>query len=139
MARDGGVFAFGDAAYLGSMGGKATSTQASSAWRATPSGHGYWLVGSDGGIFAFGDAPYEGSVAGLDLAQPVLGVARTPTGHGYWLVAKDGGVFAEGDARFFGSLGGIGARRSGGRPGGPAGWHRLLGHRQRRDGHAFGS
>jgi subtilase family serine protease len=28
----------------------------------TPTGHGYWLIGSDGGVFSFGDAAFEGSV-----------------------------------------------------------------------------
>ncbi len=59
VASDGGIFAFGDAAFDGSMGGQplqrpivGTSTAAA----------GYWMVAADGGIFAF-DAPFYGSPA----------------------------------------------------------------------------
>ena len=83
------------------------STSRSSAWPATPDGHGYWLVASDGGIFSFGDAPFYGSTGGLTLNRPVVGMASTPDGRGYWLVASDGGVFAFGDAPFYGSPGGL--------------------------------
>ncbi len=73
---------------------------------ATPTGKGYWLVGSDGGVFAFGDAAFCGSMGGSHLRRPIVGIAATPTGKGYWLVGSDGGVFAFGDATFRGSLGG---------------------------------
>jgi hypothetical protein len=33
------------------------------AMASTPTGKGYWLVGSDGGIFTFGDAQFYGSAA----------------------------------------------------------------------------
>ena len=55
VARDGGIFNFGDAAFLGSMGG-AHLNQPIVAMAAMPSGQGYWLVASDGGLFNFGDA-----------------------------------------------------------------------------------
>jgi hypothetical protein len=73
------------------------------AMTATPSGQGFWLVGSDGGVFTFGDAGFFGSEAGHPLNAPVVGMAATPSGHGYWLVAADGGVFSFGDAGFLGS------------------------------------
>jgi len=60
-ARDGGVFAFGDAGFFGSMGGKALNAPVVGI-ASTPSGKGYWEVASDGGVFAFGDALYHGSV-----------------------------------------------------------------------------
>ena len=60
MAADGGVFAFGDAAFLGSMGGKQL-TQPVVGMAASPDGKGYWLVAADGGVFAFGDAAFYGS------------------------------------------------------------------------------
>ena len=50
-AADGGVFAFGDAAFYGSMGGKHLNRPIVG-MAATPTGKGYWLVASDGGIFA---------------------------------------------------------------------------------------
>ena len=73
---------------------------------ATPSGHGYWLVGSDGGVFTFGSARFFGSTGGMHLNQPIVGMAATPTGHGYWLVASDGGIFTNGSAHYYGSTGG---------------------------------
>ena len=53
---------------------------------ATPSGHGYWMVGSDGGIFSFGDAVFYGSMGGQRLNKPVTSMAPDPDGSGYWLV-----------------------------------------------------
>jgi hypothetical protein len=73
----------------------------------TPSGNGWWEVGSDGGIFTFGDAQYLGSTGAMHLNQPIVGMASTPSGHGYWLVARDGGIFTFGDAGYFGSTGAI--------------------------------
>ncbi len=103
-ASDGGIFTYGDAAFLGSTGdlklNKPIVTMA-----ATPSREGYWLVASDGGIFTFGDAGFFGSAGDLVLNSPVVGMVPTRTGLGYWLVASDGGIFAFGDALFFGSTG----------------------------------
>jgi hypothetical protein len=79
VAADGGIFAFGDAPFYGSMGGQvlnqpivgmATPTPKSRAVSAgtttvpTPpvASPGYWLVASDGGIFSF-DTPFYGSPA----------------------------------------------------------------------------
>ena len=55
VAADGGIFAFGDSAFLGSTGALRLAKPIVGL-AATPSGQGYWLVASDGGIFAFGDA-----------------------------------------------------------------------------------
>ena len=79
----------------------------SSGSRATPDGHGYWLVAADGGVFTFGDALFYGSLGNLALNAPIVGISATPDGHGYWLVAADGGVFTFGDAPFDGSLGNL--------------------------------
>src|SRR5450759_1004552 len=108
---DGGVFAFGDAAFYGSMGGRTLAAPVVS-MAATPDGNGYWLVGSDGGVFAFGDAAYGRSMADSVLAKPVVGIAANPSGPGYWLAAGDGGVFALGGAPFLGSMGGLPLARS---------------------------
>ncbi|HVL91940.1 MAG TPA: hypothetical protein VM264_01200, partial [Acidimicrobiales bacterium] len=105
-AADGGVFAFGQAEFFGSMGG-ARLNRPIVGMAPTPSGRGYWLVAADGGIFAFGDARFLGSTGGLRLNSPVVGMARSPSGAGYWLVAADGGIFAFGDARFQGSTGAL--------------------------------
>ena len=106
VAADGGIFAFGDAGFHGSMGG-ATSISRSSAWPHTGDGGGYWMVASDGGIFAFGDAAFFGSTGNLTLQKPIVGMAPTHDGGGYWMVASDGGIFAYGNAGFYGSLGNV--------------------------------
>ncbi|MDP9403790.1 MAG: hypothetical protein M3P85_10810 [Actinomycetota bacterium] len=106
VARDGGVFAFGAAEFLGSTG-NIRLNQPIVGMAETPSGNGYWMVASDGGVFAFGDARFFGSTGSIRLNQPVVGMAATPSGNGYWLVARDGGIFAFGDARFAGSTGAV--------------------------------
>jgi hypothetical protein len=105
VASDGGIFAFGDAGFYGSMGGHVLARPIVG-MAATPDGKGYWMVASDGGIFAFGDAGFYGSMGGHVLARPVVGMASTPDGKGYWEVASDGAVYAFGDAGFFGSTAG---------------------------------
>ncbi|MHB1583948.1 MAG: NHL repeat-containing protein, partial [Acidimicrobiales bacterium] len=105
VATDGGLFAFGDAAFYGSMGGQHLVAPIVGI-AATPDGHGYWEVAADGGLFAFGDAAFYGSMGGKHLVAPIVGIAATPDGHGYWEVAADGGLFAFGDAAFYGSMGG---------------------------------
>ncbi|MCZ7528707.1 MAG: hypothetical protein M5U14_21445 [Acidimicrobiia bacterium] len=106
VASDGGVFAFGDASFLGSTGAVRLN-EPIVGMAATPSGEGYWLVASDGGVFAFGDASFLGSTGAVRLNEPIVGMAATPSGEGYWLVASDGGVFAFGDASFLGSTGAV--------------------------------
>ena len=59
VASDGGIFAFGDAAFHGSAGNLALAAPIVG-MTIDPSTGGYWLVGSDGGIFAF-DAPFYGA------------------------------------------------------------------------------
>ena len=66
VASDGGIFAFGDAGFYGSMGGKPLNAGVVGI-AATPDGKGYWEVASDGGIFAFGDAGFYGSMGGKSL------------------------------------------------------------------------
>jgi hypothetical protein len=97
LGADGAMFAFGDAALVGSTG-SIHLNQPIVGMAATPSGKGYWLVAADGGVFAFGDAAFVGSTGSIHLNQPIVGMAATPSGKGYWLVAADGGVFAFGDA-----------------------------------------
>jgi hypothetical protein len=101
-ASDGGIFAFGGAAFLGSMGGHHLN-QAIVGMASTPSGNGYWLVARDGGIFAYGDARFFGSTGSIRLNSPIVGIGQAPSGGGYWLVAADGGLFGFGSAGFYGS------------------------------------
>ncbi len=105
-ASDGGIFAFGGAAYYGSTGGTILNKPVVGI-AATPNGAGYWEVASDGGIFAYGNAQFYGSTGSMVLNKPVVGMASTPSGAGYWLVASDGGIFSYGNAHFFGSTGGM--------------------------------
>ncbi len=105
VASDGGIFAFGDAGFLGSTGAIKLNSPIVGMAR-TVTGRGYWLVAADGGIFTFGDAAFLGSTGDRKLNSPIVGMAATGTGRGYWLVAADGGIFTFGDARFLGSAGG---------------------------------
>ncbi len=109
-ATDGGVFTFGNAGFLGSMGGTRL-VRPIVGMAATPSANGYWLVASDGGIFSYGDAAFHGSTGAIRLNQPIVGMAGTPTGAGYWMVASDGGIFTFGDATFYGSTGALALRQ----------------------------
>ncbi len=73
VAADGGLFAFGDARFYGSMGGRSLVAPIVG-MAATPDGGGYWEVAADGGLFAFGDARFYGSMGGSPLAKPVVAV-----------------------------------------------------------------
>ena len=76
MATDGGLFAFGDANFYGSMGGKPLNKPIVG-MAATPDGQGYWESATDGGIFSFGDAVFYGSTGNITLNKPVVGIAAT--------------------------------------------------------------
>src|SRR5664280_426927 len=78
-ASDGGVFAFGDAPFYGSMGGQHLNSPIV-AIQSTPDGKGYWLIAADGGIFSFGDAPFYGSTGSIHLVAPIVGMAAPLTG-----------------------------------------------------------
>ena len=106
VAKDGGIFSFGDAAFYGSTGAIRLN-QPIVGMASTPSGNGYWLVASDGGIFTFGDARFFGSTGNIKLNKPIVAMKSTPSGNGYWMVASDGGIFSFGDAAFHGSTGAI--------------------------------
>ena len=103
-AQSQSVFAYGDAAFLGSTG-TTQLNQLMVGIAATPSGNGYWTVAADGGIFSYGGAAFAGSMGGTRLNASMVGMAATPSGNGYWTVAADGGMFSFGDAQFFGSTG----------------------------------
>ncbi|HUP87699.1 MAG TPA: S8 family serine peptidase [Acidimicrobiales bacterium] len=106
VATDGGIFAFGNAGFLGSTGDIRLNSPIVGMAR-TVTGRGYWMVAADGGIFTFGNATFLGSTGDMKLNSPIVGMATTPSGKGYWLVAEDGGIFTFGDAGFFGSTGAI--------------------------------
>ena len=76
---DGGVFAFGDAGFFGSLPATGAHVRDVVGMAATADGGGYWLVGADGGVFAFGDARFHGSLAGLHAGPRWWGWRRRPT------------------------------------------------------------
>lgn len=59
VGSDGGVFAYGAAPFLGSLGGLVLTAPIASA-TATPDGRGYRLAGADGAVYCFGTATYHG-------------------------------------------------------------------------------
>jgi hypothetical protein len=73
-SADGGLFAAGNAPYLGSMVGQVLNNPIA-AIAASPDGAGYRLVGSDGGTFTFGNSEFEGSTGGQTLSAPIVGIA----------------------------------------------------------------
>ena len=103
VALDGGVFAFGDAQFRGSMGGAHLNLPVVGLVP-TADNSGYWLVAADGGVFAF-NARFLGSMGRVPLNQPIVGMAAY--GSGYMMVAQDGGIFDFSARPFFGSLGSV--------------------------------
>ena len=102
----GGGFPMADVLHM-AAGGTTETTGGAMAIRSTPSGGGYWIVGSDGGVFTYGDAPFYGSLGDVDLDAPIVDLEPTPDGGGYWLLGKDGGVFTFGNASFYGAATGL--------------------------------
>jgi hypothetical protein len=92
VASDGGIFAFGNAPFLGSTGcialdrpvvGMVVSPDATTVGTLTsciPPGYnlqpgGYMLVASDGGVFTFGNAVFAGSLPGSGIsAHDIVGM-----------------------------------------------------------------
>ena len=78
VARDGGIFAFGDARYFGS-GGRPGVRHRRGHGRRRPTARGYWMSNSVGQVFTFGDAPYFGDLfpRGIDVASGIAPTAPT--------------------------------------------------------------
>ena len=106
VASDGGIFSFGEAPFLGSMGNVVLNQTGGGDGGHAP-GNGYWMVASDGGIFSFGDAQFYGSMGGVISTSRWWGWPPPPRASGYWTVASDGGIFSFGDAQFYGSMGAV--------------------------------
>ena len=106
VASDGGIFAFGDAPFYGSMGASHLN-QPMMGMAPTPGGRGYWMVARDGGIFSFGDAGFYGSTGALGL-NDIVGMASSPSGRGYRFVSSTGHVYCYGDAPCYGDTWGRG-------------------------------
>jgi len=113
VSAGGGVFAFGEARFEGSLPGIHVRPLAPIVGVATlRTGGGYWLAGADGGVFSFGAAHFYGSLPERHVkpAGPVTGIAATPTGGGYWLVSSEGDVYGFGAAKSYGSPASSGAK-----------------------------
>ena len=103
VAADGGIFTFGDAPFLGSMGGQRLNAPVVG-MAATPIGPGLLAGGRRRGHLRLrGRRASTGRPVPSRLNQPVVGMAPYGDDAGYWLVAKDGGIFAFGGAPFLGS------------------------------------
>ena len=116
MASDGGIFAFGDAGFYGSIPGAGLHPAGSGLPHSlnapivgmVPSsdGGGYFMVSSDGGVFAFGDARFAGSCPGIGGCHgAAVAVMPDATGNGYWVVTSVGSVYPFGDAVNYGQPG----------------------------------
>jgi hypothetical protein len=108
VASDGGVFAFGDAPFVGSIPGLGLAPAGTVGGKhlnapivgmvPSASGTGDFMVGSDGGVFAF-NANFSGSCPGIGgCSGAAVGVAPDASGNGYWLVTATGHVYNFGDA-----------------------------------------
>jgi hypothetical protein len=117
VASDGGIFAFGDSGFFGSIPGVGISPAGTVGARRAldapivgmvPStdGGGYFMVAADGGVFAFGDAKFAGSCPGIGgCAGAAVSVLPDASGDGYWLVTATGNVYNFGDAPYYGAPG----------------------------------
>ncbi len=72
VAADGGVFAEGDAPFVGSAGGTRINKPAVGLFPSYD-GLGYSVVAQDGGVFNYGSARFFGSQGGRPLNKPVVG------------------------------------------------------------------
>jgi hypothetical protein len=73
VARDGGIFTFGDATFQGSLPGKGVLETAVELLP-SPSGGGYLIVTAQGHVHAFGDASSGGGPADVGGgASPAVG------------------------------------------------------------------
>jgi Bacterial Ig-like domain (group 3) len=106
VGSDGGVFAFGDARFVGSCPAIGGCQGSAVAVMPDASGNGYWVATSAGNVYAFGDASPYGAPG--NQGSPVTSAVRTPDGGGYWLVLANGTVYSYGDAKYLGGPSGLG-------------------------------
>src|SRR5262249_56853665 len=94
-ARDGGIFAYGDAPFRGS--GATEGLQAAVVdIAAPPSGAGYWLAQLDGQVSAYGVSDHShstGTGPGTGGSAPTVALFANPKGDGYWVVRGETQVF----------------------------------------------
>jgi len=106
VAADGGVFAFGDAAFEGSCPGIGGCAGTAVSVMPDATGGGYWLVTDTGYVYTFGNAANQGQPVDYNDGQPlpagaITSAVRTPDGAGYWILVEDGYVLPFGDANLY--------------------------------------
>jgi len=109
VGGDGGVYAFGDASFEGSLPGSGVTTTDVTSIAATPDDRGYWVLLGSGQVYNFGDAPDLASdsngIGPLTNFEPTFvydHIASTNTGQGYWVLDTFGAVYQYGDANLYG-------------------------------------
>ena len=70
VGRDGGVFAFGDAPFLGSLPAPACDVDDVVGIATAAGDTGYWVVQADGTVTGFGSADNYGNVAVAPIRSP---------------------------------------------------------------------
>jgi uncharacterized protein YkwD len=93
VARDGGIFTFGDARFRGSLGAIRLA-QPIVGMSASGTGKGYVLVAADGGVFTFGDAKFYGSAAKSCPDAATIGIAGSRNTIGYWIGLANARTYA---------------------------------------------
>jgi hypothetical protein len=76
VASEGGIFAFGDAGFRGSLGAVKLNKPITGMVRFADA---YLMVGEDGGIFNFSGKPFYGSLGANPPARPIVSVAALET------------------------------------------------------------
>jgi hypothetical protein len=77
LARDGGLFSFGDSHFLGSLPGKGWCPgPAALAFAQTPKAGGYWMLLSDGQVLPFGNANPWGQPATTHAKAVAIAAAQ---------------------------------------------------------------
>jgi hypothetical protein len=100
VARDGGVFAFGDAKFKGSLAGMPVGGAFVGIDKTRRGG--YSLVADNGSVWGFGDAINSFSTGAGFLSAPIVDHALARKGRGGWMLGADGAVYAFGGARYLG-------------------------------------
>ena len=109
IASDGGVFAFGDAGFFGSLGGAPPST-ALVGVAPTPDGGGYWVLGRQRHACTTSATRRRSGVSrrlarrSARMKSPMTGLIPDFSGQGFDAVNGSGQAFAYGDAPYFGDV-----------------------------------
>jgi hypothetical protein len=93
VARDGGIFSFGDVPFYGSLPSRGVRATNAVGMAPSPSGKGYWIARADGSVYAFGDAQDFGYYT-PSPCDPVAGIFANPKVQGYRLLLQSGATVA---------------------------------------------